>query len=171
VATARFLLLSNGQRLENTLEGRRPAISEFETWARRSAAGGLAHRTTPRPRPVHLALLRDPHAREPGRAGVAPRHGAGGVNFVLLAVTVSSVNPRVGRSGNLVFALFAFVVYYNLLNLGQSWISGGRTAWALHAGLLHGGTFLVGVALAGQAAQQLGPSQAAPLRRLREPPP
>jgi lipopolysaccharide export system permease protein len=36
---------------------------------------------------------------------------------------VSSVNPRAGRSGNLVFALFAFVVYYNLLNLGQNWIA------------------------------------------------
>ena len=33
------------------------------------------------------------------------------LNFVVLAITVSNVNPRVGRGGNLVFALFAFVVY------------------------------------------------------------
>jgi lipopolysaccharide export system permease protein len=59
---------------------------------------------------------------------------------VVLAVTVSSVNPRVGRSGNLVFALFAFVVYFNLLNLGQSWISTGRSSFAGYLVTLHGGT-------------------------------
>jgi lipopolysaccharide export system permease protein len=75
---------------------------------------------------------------------------------VLLALTVSSVNPRVGRSGNLVFALFAFVIYYNLLNLGQSWISSGRYGMGTFMLLLHGGTFLIGVAWLGQAAQQLG---------------
>ena len=61
------------------------------------------------------------------------------LNFVVIAVTVSSVNPRAGRSGNLVFALFAFVVYYNLLNLGQSWISGGRAGFAPFMLALHGG--------------------------------
>ncbi len=40
------------------------------------------------------------------------------------------MNPRAGRSGNLVFALFAFVVYFNLLNLGQSWISVGAANFA-----------------------------------------
>jgi lipopolysaccharide export system permease protein len=63
------------------------------------------------------------------------------LNFVILAVTVSSVNPRVGRSGNLVFALFAFIVYFNLLNLGQSWIAGGRVGFWSFMLLLHGGTF------------------------------
>ena len=63
------------------------------------------------------------------------------INFVLLAVTVSSVNPRVGRSGNLVFALFSFVVYFNLLNLGQSWIGRERMGFAAFLLVLHGGTF------------------------------
>jgi len=61
-------------------------------------------------------------------------------------LTVSSVNPRVGRSGNLLFALFAFVVYYNMLNLGQSWISSGRYGMGSFMLVLHGGVLLIGVA-------------------------
>jgi lipopolysaccharide export system permease protein len=55
-------------------------------------------------------------------------------------VTVSSVNPRAGRSGNLVFALFAFIVYFNLLNVGQNWIGAGRTSFGGFLLALHGGT-------------------------------
>jgi lipopolysaccharide export system permease protein len=66
------------------------------------------------------------------------------LNFVVIAITVSSVNPRAGRSGNLVFALFAFVVYFNLLNLGQSWIGTGRVGFATFVVGLHGGVLLVG---------------------------
>jgi lipopolysaccharide export system permease protein len=44
-----------------------------------------------------------------------------------------------------VFALFAFVVYYNLLNLGQNWIAGGRTSFAGFMLALHGGALLAGL--------------------------
>lgn len=68
------------------------------------------------------------------------------VNFVLLALNVSSANPRVGRSGNLLLALFAFVVYYNMLNLGQSWISSGRFSMGGFMLLLHGGVLAINLA-------------------------
>ena len=67
-------------------------------------------------------------------------------NFVLLALALSSVNPRVGRSGNYLFALFAFVLYYNLLNLGQNWVSSGKYGMGGFMLALHGGAFLVGLA-------------------------
>ena len=44
---------------------------------------------------------------------------------MLIAVATTVSNPRAGRSGNLFFTLFAFVFYYNLLNLGQSWVAAG----------------------------------------------
>ncbi|WP_342130766.1 LPS export ABC transporter permease LptF [Hydrogenophaga sp. OTU3427] len=60
------------------------------------------------------------------------------INFVLIAVSVSSANPRAGRGGNLAFVLFAFVFYYNLLNLSQSWLVSGRLGfWQVMLGL-HG---------------------------------
>jgi lipopolysaccharide export system permease protein len=64
---------------------------------------------------------------------------------VVIALSVSSVNPRAGRSGNLLFALFAFVVYYNLLNLGQSWVSSGRAPLGIFLFALHGGVLALGL--------------------------
>jgi lipopolysaccharide export system permease protein len=142
VGDAQFLMLSNGQRLETSLKGEGLRISEFETHGSRvrddSFMGG---NESPSKARSTLALLREPSP--PNQAELAWRVGLAlaAINFVLLAVTVSSVNPRVGRSGNLVFALFSFVVYFNLLNLGQSWIGRERTSFAAFVLLLHGGTF------------------------------
>jgi lipopolysaccharide export system permease protein len=45
----------------------------------------------------------------------------------------------------MVFALFTFVVYYNLINLGQSWITGGRADFTGFMLALHGGGLLLGL--------------------------
>ena len=48
-----------------------------------------------------------------------------------------------GRSAGLVFALFAFTTYYNLLTLGESWIARGRVGFGAYLLLLHGGILLL----------------------------
>ena len=40
-------------------------------------------------------------------------------------------------------ALFVFVAYYNMVNVGQSWISTGRFNFAPFMLSLHGGVFLI----------------------------
>ena len=52
-------------------------------------------------------------------------------------------NPRVARSANLVFALFAFVFYYNLLSLGQNAIANGQFSFGQLMVLLHGSIFVL----------------------------
>ena len=59
--------------------------------------------------------------------------------MVLLALALSAVNPRVGRSYHLGLALFVFVAYYNLLTVGQSWIGAGRIGAVPYMLMLHGG--------------------------------
>jgi lipopolysaccharide export system permease protein len=66
-----------------------------------------------------------------------------GINLLLIALAVSAVNPRVGRSYHLGLALFVFIAYYNMLNVGQSWISAGRFNFAPFMLSLHGGVFLL----------------------------
>lgn len=65
------------------------------------------------------------------------------LNFVLLGLAVASANPRAARSTSLVFALFGFIVYYNLMTLGQSWVGAGRLGLASFMVLLHGGMLAV----------------------------
>jgi lipopolysaccharide export system permease protein len=72
--------------------------------------------------------------------------GIAAVNFVILAAALASVNPRGGRSGNLFFVLLTFIVYNNLVNLGQSWIFVGLIGFGNFLLLLHGGVFLLGMA-------------------------
>ncbi|RZJ26372.1 MAG: LPS export ABC transporter permease LptF [Haliea sp.] len=139
-----FLLLSNGQRLERNLNSPDLKISEFQEFGNMvgSAALGASDNAPTRTRST-LALLSEPS--RPNQAELAWRLGLAlaALNFVVIAVTVSSVNPRAGRSGNLVFALFAFIVYFNLLNVGQSWIGSGRAGFGTFLLALHGGTLAV----------------------------
>ena len=144
IGDGQFLVLANGQRLERSAGDPQLKISEFEELANRIATNELVTRDdapaktrstlalATRPTPAHLGELA-------WRLGLA----LAALNFVVIAITVSSVNPRAGRGGNLVFALFAFVVYYNLLNLGQSWVSLGQVGFARFLLGLHGGVLLV----------------------------
>ena len=141
-----FLQLNNGQRLETSLTTPGLKISEFEEYANRIGGGELGPQDkTPAKALSTWDLVMEPTA--PNRGELAWRLGLAlaALNFVVMAVAVSSVNPRAGRSGNLVFALFAFVVYYNLLNLGQNWISGGRASLLGFMASLHGGALVAGL--------------------------
>jgi lipopolysaccharide export system permease protein len=140
---SQFLLLANGQRLEVSLDGAGMKISEFGEMGNRVGTTELGSQNdAPAKTRSTFALLLDPSrinlAELAWRLGLA----LAGFNFVVIAITVSSVSPRAGRSGNLVFALFSFVVYYNLLNIGQSWISAGRAGFGAFVLVLHGGVLL-----------------------------
>jgi lipopolysaccharide export system permease protein len=144
---ARYLLLSNGQRVERPLSSTELKISEFETYgARTGGDSGNSDDAAPVRSRTTLSLLREPNRTNLAELGWRLGMLLAAANFVLLALAMSSVNPRVGRSGNLLFALFAFVIYYNMLNLGQSWVSTGRYSAGGFLLALHGGALLIGLA-------------------------
>ena len=64
---------------------------------------------------------------------------------MIVGLAVASVNPRVGKSYHLAVALFCFVGYYNMVNVGQNWIASGRTTLPAFMLLLHGGAFLLAI--------------------------
>ncbi|MBC3931447.1 LPS export ABC transporter permease LptF [Undibacterium curvum] len=51
--------------------------------------------------------------------------------LMLLAIPLGFVNPRVGRSANLIVALLATVFYLTMVNISQSLVLQGRAAFAL----------------------------------------
>ena len=140
-----FLILSNGQRLERMTGTSDLNISEFEEYGikvgRHVLAGNDDVPVNTRPTLALLKNLTLPHLAELSwRVGLI----LASINFVIIGLAVSSVNPRVGRSANLVFALFAFVLYYNLLSLGQSWIGSGKVTFGGFLLTLHGGALVLG---------------------------
>lgn len=146
VGDDQFLVLYNGQRLETVLADQTMRVSEFEEYGSRVGSNALGGPDdSPSRTRSTLRLLQEPSRVNQGELAWRLGLALAALNFVVLAISVSSVNPRAGRSGNLVFALFAFVVYYNLLNLGQSWIGSGRAGFAQFMLLLHGGVFAGGL--------------------------
>ena len=144
---SRYLMLSNGQRIESPVDKSGLRISEFQTYGAKVGGNGSgAPDATPARAKPTLTLLSDRSPANRGELGWRVGMLLAAVNFVLLALTLSSANPRVGRSGNLVFALFAFVVYYNLLNLGESWVGSGRYGMINFLLALHGGVAVLATA-------------------------
>ena len=144
----RLLMLTQGQRLETSASKPGMKISEFAEYSTRIGAAppSSPDEFSAKTRNT-LQLMADPqpvHQAEIGwRLGLA----LAAFNLVILALALSSVNPRAGRSGGLMVALFTFIVYYNLMTLGQSWVGGGKLSLAGYVVLLHGGTLALAAAV------------------------
>ena len=138
----RFVILNNGQRVESSSAKPGLKISEFAEYGTllgqspNSNLGGDAGNVKTSSTAQLLAQADPTFQAELGwRIGLA----LAAFNFVVLALALSSVNPRASRSANLVFALFAFIVYYNFMVLGQSWIGAGKMQLLPFLLMLHGG--------------------------------
>jgi len=143
--TDRFLLLSQGERLETVVGKPDLKISAFEEYGLKVGAAVLVNEDdVPVNTRTTLNLLQTPTSNN--LAELSWRIGLvlAAINFVVIGIAVSSVNPRVGRSVNLVFAIFAFILYYNLLNLGQTWIASGTFSLAGFLLTLHGSALAAG---------------------------
>jgi lipopolysaccharide export system permease protein len=95
-----------------------------------------------------LDLLREPTALHQGELAWRVGLILGTFNLTLLAVGLSATQPRRASNWNLLLALLSFVVYYNVINLAQAWVAGGR--WSLfsalvltHGSVLMGAVFLL----------------------------
>ena len=136
----KFLVLDNGQRLEKVAGKPDLNVATFTTYGAKVDADDQSARVfvpsgakstvelLAAPNKVHLAELS-------WRAGLA----LAAINFVVMGLAAAGVNPRVGRTANLGFAFGAFVVYFNLLVLGKSWIETGQVHFGVFLLALHGG--------------------------------
>lgn len=138
----KFLILSNGQRLERSTDSSDLRISEFTDYGIKIGDNQSLDNATPAYKTLPtIRLLQDTktaaHAELAWRIGLA----LAAANLSLLALAITSANPRVGKSNHLLLALFAFVVYYNLINLSQNWVGSGRYTLIGVTIVMHGGLF------------------------------
>jgi lipopolysaccharide export system permease protein len=59
------------------------------------------------------------------------------LNLALLAIPLGAVNPRLGRSGDLLIAGLVAMLYMNLINLSRAWINDGKLSFGLGVWLIH----------------------------------
>jgi len=144
----RYLVLSRGQRNEENLKSNEKTLARFEGYRVQAGERVLSGMDDlpPKARST-LELLLDPTPRHQGQ--LAWRLGLllGAANMTLLGVGLSASNPRRPNNWNLLFALLAFVVYYNVINLTEAWIASGKTGMGAALGAAHGGAFLIAIVL------------------------
>jgi lipopolysaccharide export system permease protein len=89
-----------------------------------------------------LGLVQDPSPANLGELSWRLGLALAAFNLLIVGLAVASVNPRVGKSYHLAVALFCFVGYYNMINVGQNWIASGRSTLPVFMLLLHAGAFV-----------------------------
>ena len=167
-ADAQVLLLENGQRLENETGKSALKISEFEEYGSKMGDSVALKTDALDAKLLSMpALLKSPTRGNMSELAWRLGLALAAVNFVVLAVALAGVNPRGGRSGNMIFVVLTFLVYNNLINLGQSWIFGGFISFANLLLLLHGGVLIL--AMAWLAKRNSNWTLRVALRRLRKP--
>ncbi len=140
------LVLENGQRLESENGQNTLKISDFEEYGSTTGDAAQLNSDVSDAKLLSIPVLVNTPTRG-NLSELAWRLGLAlaAINFVVLAVALANVNPRGGRSGNLTFVVLTFLVYNNLVNLGQSWIFGGLISFGGLLVLLHGGVLLLGL--------------------------
>src|SRR3546814_11352207 len=53
------------------------------------------------------------------------------LNLALLAIPLGAVNPRLGRSGDLLIAGLVGLLYMTLINLSRGWIGNGQLSFGV----------------------------------------
>jgi lipopolysaccharide export system permease protein len=144
----RYLVLERGQRNDVDQKNGEMTLSSFEKYrVLASEKAARAAESIPPKATDTLDLIRKPTPR--GEGELTWRFGLllGAANLLLLGIGLSATNPRRANNWNLMFAVLAFFVYYNLINLSQAWVAGGRTSMGAVLLQLHGGAFVVAVGL------------------------
>jgi lipopolysaccharide export system permease protein len=139
-----FLMLQSGQRLETRSGATDIKLSEFLEYGTRVTTDTFTSKeetfinTLPS---IELFKIRSPATL--GELSWRTGMILAAINLVIIGVALSSVNPRAGKSVNLAYALCAFIIYFNLLNLGQSWVASGKFNFSTYMIGLHGGVFAI----------------------------
>jgi lipopolysaccharide export system permease protein len=144
----RFLELQRGQRNEVQLVGGEFTLSRFETYRVLASERAARAADSRPPRATSTReLLRQGTPRAQGelawRLGLLCAAG----NLLLLGVGLAATHPRRASNWNLLFALLTFLTYYNLVNLTQAWVGSGRVGLLPALAALHGGAFVLALAL------------------------
>jgi lipopolysaccharide export system permease protein len=137
----RFVVLEKGRRYEVEPGSAQFRVMEFERYRVRTEDGETKPTEALPNRLPMLDLLMDDSDKARGellwRIGIP----VSALILALLAIPLSYVNPRAGRSANMLIAVLIYAIYSNLLWVAQAWVAQGKLSfwigvWAIHAVML-----------------------------------
>ena len=137
----RFIVLEKGRRYEGAPGDAEYRVTEFDRYAARIETKESAQ---PQQTPKSLTtwtLIKNPSTANLGELTWRFGIPMSALVLVLLAIPLSFVNPRAGRSVNLLYALLTYIIYSNLLSVIQARVAQGKLDfgvgwWVVHAGMV-----------------------------------
>lgn len=163
----RFLVLDKGMRHDFQPGSLTSRLSEFEAFGVRleskNAEQTLAQAreralSNHKGRPTEL-LLQDEMSRSDGQLMWRLAIPLATINLALLAIPLGAVNPRVGRSFDLLIAGLVALLYMNLINASHGWINNEILPFGYGVWLVHGLFLLLTVGLFWQRLRVRAPRE------------
>jgi lipopolysaccharide export system permease protein len=151
----KFLVLGPGQRYDIKPGAPEMRLSKFDAFGARieSKDGEKSLETarertlaSRRSRPTEL-LLTDKVPASYGQLMWRLAVPLAALSLALMAIPLGAVNPRMGRSGDLLIAGLIAMLYLNLINISQGWIISGKLPFSIGVWLVHSVFGLFTVAL------------------------
>ena len=136
-----FLVMVNGHRYEGKPDSPEFSVTQFERYAIRIEPNEVKHEPpTSKSKPTEDLLnthSSDSSAELQWRLAMP----ISAFILVLLAIPLSFVDPRAGRSANLIMALLIYIIYNNLISILQAWVAQGKLSpliglWPAHGAVL-----------------------------------
>ena len=137
----RFLVLLNGTRYEGTPGQRDYNIVEFERYSMRIDSLPVKQTDLKPAGMSTLSLWNDPTSWNIAELQRRLSLPISAIIIALLAIPMSYVNPRAGRSINLILAIVVYMLYSNMINVANSWVGLEKVSpvvgmWIMHAIML-----------------------------------
>jgi lipopolysaccharide export system permease protein len=134
---SRFLVLQRGRRYEVEPGSAAFRIMDFERYLVRVEEAEIQPKgPSPRRMPL-LALLQESGPDMRGELLWRVSLPVAALILALLAIPLSYVNPRAGRSANMLIAIIVYAIYSNLISICQAWVIGGKLPFAIGVVLPH----------------------------------
>jgi lipopolysaccharide export system permease protein len=143
----RFLVLQSGRRYEGTPGEADFRVMEFERYATRIQTKEGDEPAATQKSLSTMALIENPSRTNLGELLWRIGMPLSALILALLAIPMSFVNPRAGRSVNLLLALLAYMIYSNLISVSQARVVQGKLTFATGWWLVHGVMLLIMVGL------------------------
>lgn len=142
----RYLSLQQGQQMLRNHQTGEVRVTEFKDYQLLIDPSSKLANTDVQSKMIStLGLIKNPSPLNMGELSWRLGLALAAFNLMIMGLAVASVNPRVGKSYHLAVALFCFVGYYNMVNVGQNWIASGRSSLPSFMVMLHGGAFVFAI--------------------------
>lgn len=132
-----FLLLEKGRRYQGKPNSAEISTTKFERYGIRMETKEVARKPSSADTKPTILLLSSNKPQDRAELQWRLAIPVSAIILVLLAIPLSFVDPRAGRSLNFMFAIFIFIIYNNMISIFEAWIKQGKIStliglWPVH---------------------------------------